>query len=114
MKNHMCGNSSFFVTCKKDSTSWSDWGGMQACMFWQKKRLSEYEWRKNLVKDVFYVLELMKKLLSVGKLQGKGLVVPMKSNEYQIYHSTKGLIIQTNMTTNIIFVLLLKPQPIKE
>lgn len=68
----------------------------------------------HIVQDVFNVPELKNNLLSVGQLLEKGLAVLMQSNECRIYHPTKGLIIQSNMTTNRMFVLLSHTQPIKK
>ena len=68
----------------------------------------------HLVTDVFYVPELRNHLLSVGQLQEKGLSVLMGSNQCRIYHPEKGLIIQTSITTNRLFVLVSTSQPVKE
>lgn len=58
------------------------------------------------VKDVFYVPDLKNNLLSIGQLQEKGLVVLIKDNQCRIYHPTKGLVINSKMTSNRMFVLL--------
>jgi hypothetical protein len=57
---------------------------------------------------------LKNNLLSVGQLQERGLAVLMQSNECRIYHHTKGLVFQTNMTANRMFVLLSSTQSIKK
>lgn len=58
-----------------------------------------------MVQDVFYVPDLKNNLLSIGQLQEKGLEILIKSNECRIYHPLKGLIIQSKMTANRMFVL---------
>ncbi|KAG6383222.1 hypothetical protein SASPL_157029 [Salvia splendens] len=60
----------------------------------------------HIISGVFYVPELKNHLLSVGQLQEKGLAILIQSNECKIYHPSRGLIIQTKMTANRMFVLL--------
>lgn len=62
----------------------------------------------HLMQDVLYVPDLKNNLLSIGQLQEKGLEILIKSNECRIYHPSKGLIIQSKMTANRMFVLLSK------
>ena len=64
----------------------------------------------HIVTDVFYVPELKNNLLSIGQLQEKGLAILIKSGIYKIYHLVRGLIIQTRMTVNRMFVLIAKAQ----
>ena len=67
----------------------------------------------HLVTEVYYVPELRNHLLSIGQLQEKGLAILIQSNQCRVYHPSKGLIIQTNMTMNRMFVLRSNTQPIK-
>lgn len=64
----------------------------------------------HFVTEVFYVPELKNSLLSVGQLQEKGLATLIKSGMCKIYHPVRGLIIQTKMTANRMFVLLARAQ----
>nr|KYP62895.1 Retrovirus-related Pol polyprotein from transposon TNT 1-94 [Cajanus cajan] len=66
----------------------------------------------HVVTEVFYVPELKNNLLSIGKLQEKGLSILIQNGSCKIYHLEKGLVIQTKMTTNWMFVLtaVLMPQ----
>ena len=65
---------------------------------------------QHTVIDVFYIPELWNNLLSIGQLQEKGLAILIKSGMLKIYHPTRGLIIQTRMTINRMFVLMAKSQ----
>ena len=68
----------------------------------------------HLVRDVYYVSGLKNNLLSVGKLQERGLDVLMQSNMCRIYHHTKGLIFKTTMAANRMFVLLSNTRSVKQ
>ncbi|XP_073263189.1 uncharacterized protein [Populus alba] len=59
-----------------------------------------------VVRDVFFILELKNNLLSIEQLQEKGLTIVIKDKACKIYHPTKGLIMQTLMAANRMFVLL--------
>jgi len=59
-----------------------------------------------VVRDVFFIPEHKNNLLSIGQLQGKGLAIIMKVKVCKIYHPTRGLIMQTLMAANRMFVLL--------
>ncbi|CAL1391441.1 unnamed protein product [Linum trigynum] len=58
-----------------------------------------------IVQDVFYVPGLQTNLLSVGQLQEKGLAFLIKEGLCKIFHESKGLLLQTQMKTNRMFVL---------
>ncbi|KAJ1385085.1 Retrovirus-related Pol polyprotein from transposon TNT 1-94 [Sesbania bispinosa] len=58
-----------------------------------------------VIQDVFYVPKLKSNLLSIGQLQEKGLIIMIRSGTCNIYHPHKGLILQTNMTSNRMFIL---------
>ncbi|CAL1387753.1 unnamed protein product [Linum trigynum] len=57
------------------------------------------------ISDVFYVPGLTTNLLSVGQLQEKQLNFVFKEGTCKIYHEEKGLLLQTTMKTNRMFVL---------
>lgn len=62
----------------------------------------------HVVSEVFFVPELKNNLLSIGQLQEKGLAILIQHGMLKIYHPEKGLIIQTEMSANRMFVLLEK------
>jgi len=59
-----------------------------------------------VVRDVFFIHELNNNLLSIGQLQDRGLAIVMKDKACKIYHPIRGLIMQTLMAANRMFVLL--------
>ncbi|CAL2237915.1 unnamed protein product [Prunus armeniaca] len=59
-----------------------------------------------VVHEMYYVPELKNNLLSIGKLQERGLAILIKEEVCKIYHPMKGLIIQTMMSVNRMFILL--------
>lgn len=67
----------------------------------------------HVVSEVYYVPELKNNLLSFGQLQERGLAILIHHEKCKIYHPEKGLIIQTEMTTNRMFVLLATSLPHK-
>lgn len=64
----------------------------------------------HIITGVFYVLELKNNLLSIGQLQEKGLTILFQHRRCKVYHSEKGLIMKTTMSSNRMVILLAKPQ----
>lgn len=64
----------------------------------------------NVINEMFYIPELKNNLMSLGQFQERGLAIVIQSGMCQIYHLYRGLIIQTNMTTNRMFVLFAQAQ----
>jgi hypothetical protein len=59
---------------------------------------------------VYYVPKLKNNLLSIGQFQEKGLEILIQKWVYKIYHPEKGLIIQTQMSANKMFIPLAQTQ----
>nr|DAD19628.1 TPA_asm: hypothetical protein HUJ06_021091 [Nelumbo nucifera] len=68
----------------------------------------------HVITEVFYVPELKNNLLSIGQLQEKGLAILIHGGMCKIYHPDRGLIIQTAMSANRMFILLANTQEKKE
>jgi hypothetical protein len=64
----------------------------------------------HIITDVFYVPELHNNLLSVGQIQEKGLAFLFHVGMCKIYHPKRGMIIQTSMSANKMFILLANTQ----
>lgn len=64
----------------------------------------------HIITEVFYVPELKNNFLSIGQLQERGLAILMHAEMAKIYHPDRGLIIQTSMYANRMFVLLANTQ----
>jgi hypothetical protein len=63
-----------------------------------------------VISEVFYIPDLKNNLLSIGQLQEKGLAILFRYNNCKVYHPERGLIIETIMTLNRMFILLTKIQ----
>ncbi|KHN36591.1 Retrovirus-related Pol polyprotein from transposon TNT 1-94, partial [Glycine soja] len=58
------------------------------------------------ISGVYYVPELKNNLLSIGQLQEKGLTILIQHGKCRVYHSEKGLIMQSDMSGNRMFSVL--------
>ncbi|KAK9748830.1 hypothetical protein RND81_02G083800 [Saponaria officinalis] len=104
--NHMCGDYSLFCDFDKNFKQTVRLGNNMKMSVVGKGNIKLLlKDTTYVVREVFYVPELKNHLLSIGQLQEKGLDVLFKSNQCQIYHPTKGLIIQAYMTANRMFVV---------
>ncbi|KAI3472819.1 hypothetical protein Pfo_029948, partial [Paulownia fortunei] len=61
---------------------------------------------------VFYVPELKNNLLSIGKLQEKGLAILFQHGKCKVFHLERGLIMDSKMSSNRMFILHAISQPI--
>ncbi|XP_074363226.1 uncharacterized protein LOC141703678 [Apium graveolens] len=103
--NHMCGNLSLFCDVTKGNSKVVRLGNSASMEVAGKGSVClTIKGINYVVRNVYYVPGLKNNLLSVGQLQERGLAVLMKKNECRIYHDTKGLVFQTNMTENRMFV----------
>lgn len=59
-----------------------------------------------VISDVFYLPDLKNNLLSIGQLQEHNLGILIQNGECRIYHHERGLIMQTRMSANRMFILL--------
>lgn len=107
--NHMSGDLSLFCTMEEGFKREVSLGNHM-----KMKVVGKGSVRLNLagvchvVQEVFYIPELKNNLLSIGQLQEKGLALLIKNNECKIYHPSKGLILESRMTLNRMFILLSK------
>lgn len=62
-----------------------------------------------IISYVFYISERKNKLLSLGQLHERGLIVLFKSNCCKIYHPERGLLFESRMTNNRMFKLMAPP-----
>lgn len=63
-----------------------------------------------VVTEVYYIPDLKNNLLSIGQLQEKELAILIKGGSCKIFHPEKGLIIQTNMSVNRMFIVMPQTQ----
>ncbi|KAL6321590.1 hypothetical protein AAG906_024591 [Vitis piasezkii] len=96
--NHMCGNKLWFSDLDKE--------------FGNQKGTLECKFRSySVITNVFYIPELRNNLLSVGQLQEKGVAILIQHGECRVYHLEKGLIMQTSMFANRMFILPARVMP---
>ena len=59
-----------------------------------------------VITQVYYISELKNNLLGIGQLQEKGIAILIPNNLCKLFHCSRRLIMQGEMTTNRMFVLL--------
>ena len=66
-----------------------------------------------IISEVFYVPYLKNNLLSIGQLQEKGLSILIQRGKCKVFHPKRGLIMETKMTSNRMFILpaIFQPMP---
>jgi hypothetical protein len=107
----MCGDNAMFYELNKEFRQLVKLGNNTRMTVLGKGKVELYlDGIHHVVTDVFYVPELKNNLLSVGQLQEKGLAILIKSGTCKIYHPMRGMIIQTMMTINRMFVLMARAQ----
>lgn len=110
--NHMCGDKKIFCELNEDFRQMVRLGNNTRISVMGKGNVRlKVNNINHVVTEVFFVPELKNNLLSIGQLQERGLAILIRHGMCRIYHPQKGLIIQTNMTANRMFVLLGKAQP---
>jgi hypothetical protein len=110
--NHMCGEKNIF--CELDSNF------RESVKLGNNSRLAvqgkgnirlEVKGIMFIITDVFYVPDLKNNLLSIGQLQEKGMAVFIQHGKCKIFHSEKGLIIETGITHNRMFTIIAHCSP---
>ncbi|TXG57024.1 hypothetical protein EZV62_018337 [Acer yangbiense] len=109
--NHMCGDKTMFCELNEGFRQLVKLGNNTRMTVLGKGNVKLYlDGFHHVVTDMFYVPELKNNLLSVGQLQEKGLTILIKTGMCKIYHPVRGLIIQTKMTANRMFILMARAQ----
>ena len=111
--NHMTGDKTWFVEFD-ESFKHSVRLGNSTRMAVQGKGSVRFEVQgiTQTVSDVYYVPNLSNNLLSIGQLQEKRLVIIIKEGTCRIYHHQRGLIVDTPMTMNRMFMVYAKMKPL--
>jgi len=104
--NHMCGDKNAFMELVNEAKHFVKCGNnsRMTVVGTGSVRLT-FNGTAFLIRNVYYVPELHKNLLSIGQLQERGLSILIKNGKCSIYHQSKGLIVQTTMTSNRMFIL---------
>lgn len=107
--NHMCGNKDLFFDFEEVSQQTVKLGNNTRMQVSSRGNIKmEIDNVNFIFGDVFCVPELKNNLLSIGKLQERGLSILIEAGMCKISHPVKGLIIQTKMTSNRMFILVAK------
>ncbi|XP_050126054.1 uncharacterized protein LOC126603292 [Malus sylvestris] len=105
--NHMCGNRDMFTNLDESFVHSVKLGNNSRMNVIGKGSVKlVVNGINHIVHEVYYVPELKNNLLSIGQLQERGLAILIQEGVCKIYHPTKGLIIQTVMSKNRMFILL--------
>jgi len=111
--NHMCGNKGMFLNMVEGHKHFVKCGNNSRMSVAGKGSVRlVFNGTTFLVQDVYYVPELRNNLLSVGQLQEKDLTILIKKGTCKIYHPNKGLIAETSMSANRMFILFNKTSSI--
>ena len=111
--NHMCGKKEYFSDFDgtfRDSVKLGNNTNL-AVLGKGNVRLKVNEMTQ-IITGVFYVPELKNNLLSIRQLQENGLTILFQHGKCKVFHSQKGLIMDTTMSSNRMFVLHALSQPI--
>ena len=110
--NHMCGKKNMFFGLDSSFRESVKLGNDSSINVQGKGKIRmEVNGFMHVITEVFYVPDLKNNLLSIRQLQEKGLAVLIQHGKYKIFHSVKGLIMETEMTHNIMFTMLARCVP---
>lgn len=111
--NHMTGDKSWFVELDEGYKHSVRLGNSSRMAVQGKGKIRfEVEGITQVVTDVYYVPNLTNNLLSIGQLQEKQLTFVIKNGVCKIYHHQRGLIVDTQMTINRMFLVYATKKPI--
>lgn len=104
--NHMCGNRDWFFDLNEDFRITVKLGDDSKMLVMGKGSVKlKMNNVVHIISGVYYIPELKNNLLSVGQLQEKDLTITFKHNMCKVYHPEKGLIIQSKMSSNKMFMV---------
>jgi len=111
--NHMCGTKSFFFSDLDETFRQSvKLGDNSKMMVMRKGKIRlQVGGMTQVITEVYFAPELKNNLLSVGQLQEKGLTILIRNGMCNIYHPRRGLIMQSRMSANRMFVVLASVMP---
>ncbi|XP_014511418.1 uncharacterized protein LOC106770105 [Vigna radiata var. radiata] len=114
--NHMTGNKLWFVNLEEESSKTVKLGNDIHMKVVAKGSIRmQINGISHVLNDVYYIPELKNNLLSLGQLQEKGLTILISDGTCKVFHATRGLIMQTNMSGNRMFYVtasLVPKQPV--
>jgi transposase InsO family protein len=110
--NHMCANKEWFSDLEEEFWQSVKLGNNSKMVVLGKGNIRlQIAGVTQVITDVFYIPKLKNNLLSVGKLQERGVALLIQHGVCRVYHPKKGLIMQTAMFANRMFILLARILP---
>ena len=110
--NHMCGNKLWFSDLDEEFRQSVKLGNNSKMTVLGKGNIRmQVAGVTQVITYVFYIPELRNNLLSVGQLQEKRVAILIQHGECRVYHPKKGLIMQTSMSANRMFILPVRVMP---
>uniref|UniRef100_A0A2N9FH80 Integrase catalytic domain-containing protein n=1 Tax=Fagus sylvatica TaxID=28930 RepID=A0A2N9FH80_FAGSY len=110
--NHMCANKEWFSDLDEEFRQSVKLGNNSKMAVLGKGNIRlQIAGVTQVITDVFYIPELKNNLLSVGQLQERGVALLIQHGVCRVYHPKKGLIMQTAMSANRMFILLARILP---
>ncbi|KAI5423025.1 hypothetical protein KIW84_046145 [Lathyrus oleraceus] len=111
--NHMTGNKGWFCEINESFRHTVKLGNNSKLAVMGKGNIRfEVEGMTQLISDVCFVPELSSNLLSIGQLQEKGVDIRIKGGMCKVYHPQRGLIMNTRMTVNGLFIVFAFRKPL--
>ncbi|XP_008238819.1 PREDICTED: uncharacterized protein LOC103337440 [Prunus mume] len=105
--NHMCGKKEMFGELDSSFKESVKLGNNSSLIVQGKGNVQmEVNGIIHVIIGVFYIPDLQKNLLSIGQLQEKGLTVLIQHGKCKIFHSKRGLIMETKISHNKMFAVL--------
>lgn len=102
--NHMTGNKGWFSNLEEGISQTVKLGNDMTMDVVAKGNVRmQVNGVTQVISDVYFVPELKNNLLSLGQLQQKGLAILIQNGICKVFHSRKGLIMQSNMSRNRMF-----------
>uniref|UniRef100_A0A2N9FY74 Integrase catalytic domain-containing protein n=1 Tax=Fagus sylvatica TaxID=28930 RepID=A0A2N9FY74_FAGSY len=110
--NHMCANKEWFSDLDEEFRESVKLGNNSKMAVLGKGNIRlQIAGVTQVITDVFYIPELKNNLLSIGQLQERGVALLIQHGVCRVYHPKKGLIMQTAMSANRMFILLARILP---
>ncbi|KAK4425280.1 hypothetical protein Salat_1721900 [Sesamum alatum] len=102
----MCGKKECFIDFDENFTDMVKLGNNASLIVTGKGNVRlQVDGMVQIITGVFYVPKLKNNLLSISQLQEKGLAILFQHDRCKVYHSGKGLIMDTKMAANRMFKL---------
>lgn len=105
--NHMCGNKEWFFGLDESFRFSVRLGDNSTMMVMGKGNIKlRIDGLIQVITEVFYIPNLKNNLLSIGQLQQKGLTIIFQKDICKVYHEEKGMIMQSEMSSNRMFAVM--------